>query len=171
MPRHDAPFLCGILHTIRLLFFRSNLSSPCHLPRPRYNFTMPLPFRRSIVTLIKVEVFLLGGWQLWQGILYWQQFALLTQFEPVVDLRLLGIGSFFWALLFLGTAVQLTQNKLNDLRRAPYLIAIFLIYLLLIQLLFNQTAKSATQWSTTILLYLVIIGVNYWFASPVKETK
>lgn len=116
------------------------------------------------VTLLLVEVFLLGGWQIWQGQLYWQQTAILAQFDPTINLRYLSIGSFAWGAVWI-TAVFFHRKSKPSLRQLPHLVLLFFIYTGLIQLLFNKTPKSLSNWSVLFGVYGLIIGINYWLRS------
>ena len=122
-----------------------------------------------IVTLLKVEVLLIGGWQLLRGVFLWQQADLLESYEVFINLRLLGTGAFVWSALFLTTAVTAHRKNLTLLKLSPSLILFFIIYSTIIQWLANQTPRNATYWSSTIVLYIILISINFWLRSLMKE--
>lgn len=122
-----------------------------------------------IVTLLKVEVFLIGGWQLLRGILLWQQSSLLESYDVLINLRFLSIGALLWSGLFLATAVTAQRKNFTLLRRTPLIIILFVIYSICIQLFVNQNLRNPTFWISTIMGYILIIGLNFWLTWRIKR--
>ncbi len=122
-----------------------------------------------IVTLLKVEVFLIGGWQLLRGILLWQQADLLEPFDVLINLRLLGTGALIWSGVFLLTAVTAQRNRFTLLNQTPLFILFFALYSAIIQWVVNQDLKSAPYWISTIALYILLVSLNFWLKSLMKE--
>lgn len=123
------------------------------------------------VTLIKGEVFLLGGWQLWQGVLYWQQFDLIEPYNPAVNTRILAAGAWAWAVLLLGTAVALQLKKRAILNQAVWVLTLFLLYITIGNiLLFTAVGEAITQLIRTTLV-LLLIGLNQLLNYRTKERE
>lgn len=123
------------------------------------------------VTILLVAVFLLGGWQLWQGVLYWQQFDVLEQYSPVVNLRILAIFALMWGGLFVGTAVFHFLKPNPTIRHLPLSLLLFFGYTIAIQALFNQNSMGLTRWAALTAVTLLAPALTHILLKPPHVTR
>lgn len=127
------------------------------------------PPRTLRVTLLMVTVFLLGGWQLWQGVLYWRQFGILKPYGPTVNLQILGVVAFLWGSVFVLTAVVHYIRLAPVARWLPMLLLLFFIYHNAITFAFRQKEHSLAGWLTFVFTAIVVPTLAWWLLKPLPQ--
>lgn len=126
------------------------------------------PFR---VTLLMVAVFLLGGWQLWQGALYWRQFKILRPYGPSVDLRALGVIALVWGGVFVTAAVFQYYRPVST-RWLPALLWLFFVYIGVVRIIFQPGRGRPIDWLVAVLTAMLIpLGIRWLLNSPATSQR
>jgi hypothetical protein len=122
------------------------------------------------VTITLLGVILLGTWSAARAGALARQIDLLVALETRPDPRLLLIIASLWAILFWGAALALFFRRTSTRWLIPLLVALYALYALSLEGLFESSAVPAQGWLLRILLYDGIILFVAWSLNR-KEAK